>query len=501
MPPSPEQSEIAAAFETGRVSGVRLAAPRIDTHISHVFLTATRAYKLKRAVRLPFVDFSTLAQRHAACRAELDVNRRFAGEMYLAVRPVRRTGPDTYSLGEGDGEPLDWVVEMQRFDPSSQFDELAARGGLTPEMIDATADMIAAAHRDCPAVTSAGHTADYRGILHELRATETHGAHEQGLMPGEPDIFRELDIALARIDPLVEARRRAGKVRRTHGDLHLRNICLFNGRPTPFDALEFDERMATTDVLYDLAFLLMDLARIGHRSAAGRLMNRYWDMAGEDEAALAILPFFMALRAGVRMAVDIEAGKVAEADTYRQLARQLMDRAPPVALAIGGLSGSGKSTIARQLAPRLPGAAGARLLRSDMIRKRALDLNPQETLSAPGAYSSAARGAVYERLFEHGRTAFVAGCSVILDATFQEDAMRRALSTRMDPAPLGVWLDLPLDQRLARIAGRRADASDADARVARRQDAPEELPPGWHRIDASGTPEEVADRVMALVTS
>ena len=495
---SPEQSDLLSAFETGRVEGIALAAPRIDTHISHVFLTATRAYKLKRAVALPFVDFSTRDRRHAACLAELEVNRRFAGAMYLGVRAVMKQPGGTYRLDGEEGELSDWLVEMKRFDDGHQFDTLAAAGKLTPDLIDDTADMIARAHAGCPPVPTSGHTADYRAILRELRKTETHGARELGLLPGEPDILQVLDRELAHIDPLVEARRRAGKVRRTHGDLHLRNICLFEGRPTPFDALEFDERLATTDVLYDLAFLLMDLVRIDSGANANRLMNRYWDMAGEAEAALELLPFFMALRAGVRMAVGIEAGAVVEADRYRQLARHLARRAPPVALAIGGLSGSGKSTIARLVAPQLPGPAGARLLRSDVLRKRLQGLAPETRLTGAPAYSAAARGAVYAHLADHAREAYAAGGSVILDATFQDGAARTALEAAGLPLAK-LWLDVPRDVRLARVAARPAGASDAGPDVAGAQEEPAGLGADWQRVDASGTPGDVARRVLEAI--
>lgn len=495
MEPSPTQADLIAAFEEGRVDGVVLAAPRIDTHISHVFLTADRAYKLKRAVQLPFLDFSTVELRHAACLAELEVNRPLAGAMYLGVEPVVATDTGGYRIG-GPGQPVDWVVAMQRFDQADQFDEIARAGRLTPELIDQTADVIAAAHVSAEPVLTAGHVADYRGIIHELRETETHGAEQMDLSPGDPAVFERLDTELAHIDPLIEQRRRAGKVQRTHGDLHLRNICLFDGRPTPFDALEFDDRLATTDRLYDLAYLLMDLVRIGRRAEANRLMNRYWDEAGEAEAAFRVLPFFMALRSAVRFAVDVEAGKLGEAETYRALALRLLSPVPARLVCLGGLSGVGKSTIARALAPHLPGPAGARLLRSDVIRKRARGKELQHHLTDPGAYSAAARASVYEALFAHGRAAFAAGISTVLDATFQDADMQAAVCELAGGKTVGIWLDASLDVRLSRIAGRAGDASDADAAVATAQAEPDALGACWQRVDASGAPEETVARVL-----
>lgn len=492
------QADLVAAFAEGRVEGVTLAAPRIDTHISHVFLTADRVYKLKRAVQLPFLDFTTVDLRHKACLAEMDANNALAPGMYLGAEPVVATGDDGYRIG-GPGKPVDWVVVMKRFVQEDQFDELARAGRLTPDLIDQTAEVIAAAHASATPVFTLGHVADYRAIIHELHETETHGAHKLELKSGDPLMFDRLDMELAHIDPLIEARRRAGKVHRAHSDLHLRNICLFEGRPTPFDAMEFDAHMATKDRLYDLAFLLMDLVHLGHLPDANRLMNHYWDTSGEAEAAFRVLPFFMALRAAVRFAVGVEEGKLSEAATYRKLALGLLAPAPPVLVYLGGLSGVGKSTIARALAPHLSGPCGARLLRSDVLRKRALGHELETPLTGPDAYSPAARAGVYEDLFAHGQAAFRAGISTVLDATFQDEAMRTVACEQAGGHAIGIWLDAPLETRLARIAGRAGDASDADAAVASAQADPEMLGACWHRVDASGTPDETVARVLEIL--
>ncbi len=488
------QADLLAAFDEGRVENIALDAPRIDTHLSHVFLTETRAYKMKRAVTLPFVDFSTLERRHAGCLAELEVNRRMAGAMYVGVKPVVAAGEDRYRIG-GEGAPLDWVIEMKRFSQDEQFDELAKAGRLTPALLEKTADVIAGAHGALEPVFTTGHAADYRAIVRELRETETQGAAKLGLNVGDPALYDALDAALARVDPLIERRRRAGKVRRGHGDLHLRNMCLFEGAPTLFDALEFDEQLATNDVLYDLAFLLMDLRRIGMAGGANLVMNRYWDGAREEEGALEILPFFMALRAAVRMAVAVEAEHFEEADEYRRLAFDLLRHEHPRAIAIGGLSGAGKSAVAKKLAGQMPGPAGARWLRTDVLRKRAQDKAPEEKAEKE-AYTEEARGKIYDALFDHAATAFKAHASVVIDATFQEAGMRDAVTSLAKTPVSGFWLDAPLDVRLERIGGRKGDASDAGAEVAKSQKEPESLGTGWTRIDATGTVEEVAARIV-----
>ncbi|PQA87527.1 AAA family ATPase [Hyphococcus luteus] len=496
-PDAAAQADLLAAFDTGRVEDVALAAPRIDTHLSHVFLTKTRAYKMKRAVKLPFVDFSTLEKRHQGCLAELDVNRRMAGAMYVGVKSVVALEGGRYRIG-GKGDPLDWVIEMKRFDQSMQFDELAKAGRLTPALLEKTADAIAEAHGALEPVLTTGHAADYRAIVRELRETETDGADRLGLHVGDPSLYDALDAALAHADPLIERRRREGKVRRGHGDLHLRNMCLFEGEPTLFDALEFDERLATNDVLYDLAFLLMDLRRIGMKEGANLVMNRYWDAAREEEAALELLPFFMALRATVRMAVAVEAEHFEEADEYRRLAFDLLHHTHPRAVAIGGLSGAGKSAVAKKLAGTMTGPAGARWLRTDVLRKRARDKAPEEKMEKD-AYAPEARAKVYDDLFAHAAAAFDAGASVIIDATFQEKQMREAAASLAHTPVAGFWLDAPLAVRLERIGGREGDASDAGAEVAKAQREPESLGQGWTRIDATGTVEEVAARVRAAL--
>ncbi len=224
-------------------------------------------------------------------------------------------------------------------------------------------------------------------------------------------------------------------------------------------------------------------------------MNQYLDRSGEDESGLALLPFFMALRAGVRMAVELEAGNVETADTYRILAQELISRKDPMTLAIGGLSGSGKSTIARHLAPALPGPAGARILRSDVVRKVSAGRDLSETMS-DAAYSGAARIAVYRQLLGRAQEGFDAGASIIIDATFQDQEMRDMLTASGGLPVIGVWLDVPLDERLRRIAGRSDDASDADGEVASRQIAPDDPGPGWQKFDASDTPSTVKQRII-----
>lgn len=487
------QKELVSAFERGSVVG---PVVRIDTHLSHVFLTPNRAFKLKRAVQLPFVDFTTIERRKAACEAELEVNRRFAGALYLGALPVTRS--DMGIAIAGSGEVVDWVVAMRRFDQRDQFDNLAAAGELTVVLAKRTAKAVALAHAQAPVAFTAGHAADYRHVIHQLRATETDGAQKLGLKPATPLLFERLDAELARVDPLIEARLKQGKVRRGHGDLHLRNICLFEGEPTPFDALEFDDRLATTDVLYDLAFLIMDMRHAGLAAQANAVMNAYWDAAGEDEAALDLLPFFMSLRAAVRMAVAVEAAKLEEAQRYRQLGLVLLAPAPTRLVAIGGLSGVGKSAVAEALAPMLPGPAGARLLRSDVLRKRMLGL-PLDERAQESAYAPERQAEVYEELAARAEKALANHASVVADATFRASLQRESIGRAAHGAAFnGYWLQAPLHTRLQRAAQRFGDASDADVKVAAEQKEPSDLSSSWRTLDASASsPAELAKAIRS----
>ncbi len=495
---SADQRLVVAALESGAASGDAGPLERIDTPTSHVFLGSRHVYKLKRSRRLPFVDLSTVEHRRRMCEAELGVNRALAPELYEAVRPVVRTPTGALRIG-GDGEVLDWIVQTRRFPDGQLFDEIARAGQLSEAHVAEACDAIAAFHARLPAHRETGHTADYRRTIAGLRKAETEAAAALGLAPASGPLFGALDREALRQSELIEVRRRQGWVRRGHGDLHLRNICVFNGRATPFDALEFDPALATTDVLYDFAFLLMDLRARGLDALANRAMNRYFDVSGTPAEALALLPFFMALRAAVRMAVAVGGGSLGEADDYRRLGVRLLRPTRPLLVAIGGLSGSGKSAVAAQVAPRLPGCCGARLLRTDVLRKSRLGASSAAALPAD-AYTRAARTAVYRRLAREAQASLEADCPVVADATFQTQGAR----TMIEAAGRGrrftaVWLRASAARRAARVAQRRGDASDATAALALAQKEPKALGAAWTAIDAEAAVHAVADAVLRQV--
>jgi uncharacterized protein len=469
----------------------------IETHISLVFLAGERAYKLKRAVELPYVDFSTVESRRRACMAELALNRRTAPQLYLEVARLARVAEGGIAFSTV-GEALDWVVVMRRFDQASLFEALAEKDALDAPLMDALADHIAAFH------AAAEPQPEYGGAeaLREVARTNHRclaAAERAGFTPRAVDRIRDKWLAAVEAAAdLCEIRRRAGKVRRVHGDLHLRNICLLDGKPTLFDCIEFSDAFASIDVLYDLAFLLMDLEHRGLRGFANRVLNRYLDRTGEDDG-LAALPLFLSLRAGIRAHVagtalvhmrDPAAAEAMarEARCYLSHAEHALDPASPRLVAIGGLSGSGKSTLAAALAPALAPLSGARLLRSDVTRKLLFGVAPEAPLDA-GAYTPEASRRVYEALRRKASVALAAGYTAIVDAVSlhpRERALLAAVARRAGVPFAGLWLAAPGATMARRIESRRRDPSDATAAVLARQLAADTGEIDWIHIDAGG---------------
>ena len=353
---------------------------RLETHVSVIFLTGGRAYKLKRAVRFPYLDFSTSALRRAACEAEVAVNRRTAPGMYLGVVAVTREPGGGFSLG-GDGAPVDWLVEMARFDEDTLFDCLARLGALDRAAMEDLADAVARLHGAAEERARGGGHAGM-GVIVDGNA-ETFAECANGVL--DPVKVERLNVSTRRaLDgcaALLDARRAGGRVRHCHGDLHLRNIFRLDGKPTLFDAIEFNPVLSDIDVLYDLAFVLMDLDHRGLRRLASIALNRYLDITGDAAGLGAFGPVPVRARrhpfpcgGGRRGGPDGtaprpggRAPKPAPTWTGRS---PISRRCPPVLVAVGGFSGTGKSRLARELAPFLGAAPGARVVRSDVIRKR-----------------------------------------------------------------------------------------------------------------------------------
>jgi len=465
----------------------------IETHISMVFLAGDCAYKLKRAVKYPYLDFSTEAKRRRACDAEVALNRRTAPDLYLEVRGIGGANDGTIGWTR-DRPAFDWVVVMRRFDQQLLFDSLATTGGLSPRLMLTLVHHIAAFHARAEQYLD-------RGGATAVAAIEK--SNERCLRSAfAPEHITDLHARsverLVRVSRLLDVRRAVGKVRRCHGDLHLRNICLLDGKPVLFDCLEFSEELASIDVLYDLAFLLMDLEHRGLQEFANLALNRYLDLTDEDDG-LAAVPLFLSMRAAIRAHVtataahcgrstDKSARQVNEARLYLDLARTLLSPKPCRLIAIGGLSGVGKSTIAIQLAPTLGTRPGARVLRSDVIRKRLWGAAPEEPLP-PLAYTSEMSRRVYEIVRSKATVALRADYSVIIDAvslTKEERDSFAAVAEDVRVPFSGIWLSAPAEMMAARLHARRGDASDASPEILRRQLQHDPGPIDWLRADVAG---------------
>ncbi len=490
----------------------------VETHGALIFLAGDLAYKLKRAVRLPYLDFSTLAKRRAACENEVRLNRRTAPNLYLGVEPVERQADGELTIGAGGGEVVDWLVKMRRFPDEALLSKAVGRGALRPGIVRALADVIAAFHHQAEV------SSDWGGADELARIAK---ADAKTMSRYVPDLFDPATSALvakgmrAAVESqrvLLERRRADGFVRHGHGDLHLANIFLDNfsrdglspcgGQPTLFDAIEFDDRLAQNDVLYDLAFLLMDLWHRGLRHEANGIFNRYL-LRTADLDGLAALPLFLSLRAGIRAHVTatMAAGREdnaslrAEAKSYLDLAADLLQPRAPVLVAVGGFSGSGKSHFGAALAPLLGAVPGALHLRSDELRKVMLGVDPETSLDK-SAYTSKISARVYEELRQRAGRALTSGQAVIADAVHNRSDTRAALAglARQRNVPfIGLWLDADPALMAGRIAGRRGDASDADAAVMQRQVANGAGTIEWRRLDAAAPLSENLSRVQALV--
>lgn len=505
-----EQAEV-IAYLTDPQSHGGLAVERIDTHISSVFLAGPLAYKLKRAVRYDFVDFLSLEARRSACEAELRLNRRTAPALYRRVVPITRSPSGALGFG-GPGEALDWVVEMQRFEQSALFSALAARQALTPELIDQLADAIAALHAVAEIIEAKGGHAGMARVAQGLDPLPGIGA-EALLDPGmAASVAKALKREVERLKPLLEARRARGYVRRCHGDLHLGNVCLFEGRATIFDCIEFNDDFACIDTLYDLSFALMDLWQRGERGLANRLFNRYQGQRF-DGRGLAALPLFQSARAAIRTKaralLALSADKPAEttrraaeeARGYLEAAHGFLARGKPWLVALGGLSGSGKSTVARELAPWLGPSPGALILRSDVLRKELMGASP-ETRLPEEAYGAETSARVYGLMRERASLALRAGHAVIADAVHAKSEERSSIEAVAAGAGApfgGFWLEAPPPVLEARLEMRTRDASDATVEVLRQQLAYDLGPIAWQKRDATAMPMETAAFILAAL--
>lgn len=463
----------------------------VETHCAWVLLTGQYVYKVKKPVNFGFLDYSTLEKRRFYCNEEVRLNRRFAPDIYLGV--VTITGTPAHPQLDGNGALLDYAVQMRQFPDNCLLSQLAARHALDTAHIDQLVHTLSAFHRDAPRATA---TDSFGEPAHTHHWTRENYQHIQPrLTPADkPDTAESLrqwsEDEYARLIGLLQARKDAGAIRECHGDLHLGNITLIDGRVTLFDCIEFNPELRWIDVFSEVAFLLMDLDDHGQAQFARRLLNGYLQDSG-DYAGLGVLRYYRVYRAMVRAKVAVLTRQQTETGSgdhdratgeYRQyvnLALGYTTQGRTVMVITRGLSGSGKSTVARELCER----TGMIQLRSDVERKRLAGLSATESSrsdTGTGLYTADRTTDTYQHLGALAKTVLAAGYSVIVDATFlkreHRDYFRALAATTGTPFLVleCIAKNNELERRILSRTANRSDASEATLEVLHTQQACDE---------------------------
>jgi len=463
----------------------------VETHCAWVLLTGHYAYKIKKPVNFGFLDFSTLEKRRFYCAEEVRLNRRFAPDIYLGV--VTITGTPTCPQLDGDGELLDYAVRMRQFPDNGLLSQLAARHALEAAHIDQLVHTVSDFHRNASRATA---TDSFGDPAHTHHWTRENYQHIQPLLTpaDKPDPVEPLrqwsENEYARLTDLLQARKDAGAIRECHGDLHLGNITLIDGRVTPFDCIEFNPELRWIDVFSEVAFLLMDLDDHGQTQFASRFLNGYLQDCG-DYAGLEVLRYYRVYRAMVRAKVAVLTRQqtatgsgdhdraTEEYRRYVSLAQAYTTQDRAVMVITRGLSGSGKSTVARALCER----TGMIQLRSDVERKRLAGLSATESSrsdTGTGLYTADRTANTYQHLGALAKTVLAAGYSVIVDATFLQREHRdhfRALAAATATPFLVLECSAKnseLERRILSRTATRSDASEATLEVLYAQQAGDE---------------------------
>jgi aminoglycoside phosphotransferase family enzyme/predicted kinase len=434
----------------------------IETSCATVVLKGEQAYKLKKSVDYGFLDFTTTDKRRTALERELRFNQRAAASIYREVIEI-----------EGES-----VLVMRRFDTRAVLSEQSGPDWRPdPRLMHDLGETIATFHAGASICRDATHA---KNIKYTLDSNSRNIALFRDRLGAEAvDAYENtIHAAWQAFEGDVRRRFEGGHIRQCHGDLHLANILVEDGQPVLFDCIEFNDHLIYVDVLYDLAFLLMDLWVRGQSAAANRVFNAWLEAAARQEAdeeglcsGLKLLPFYLAARAGIRCHVSAHNGELDKARMYLEAGLAFLNAPAATLSAIGGLSGSGKSTVAHNEAPGKGRPPGAVILRSDELRKRLWQCAPLDRLP-PEAYTPEQSTRTYEYMFDLAAAVLRAGHPVVLDATFREARWRdraenvaRTVGVAFD----GLWLDVPAEIRAARVDKRAGDVSDATSDVAATQ--------------------------------
>ncbi len=478
------QADLVRALSTG--AGFPQAVDEvevIETHISWVFLAGDYAYKMKKAIRLNFLDFTGLDRRRRMCDIELTLNRRWAPELYLNVLPV--AGDCERPVVGGDGEAIEYLLRMRRFPQSARLDRQLETGRLGTDDMHELAVSVAALHEQATPVAFVSVDDTHRRVIKPINDNYPHVER----VADADDLAKIRDWTAKEVDKrneMLMARHREGFMRECHGDLHLANLVRLDERIAAFDCIEFEPELREIDVVSDLSFLVMDLAARGRPDLGYVFLNRYLELTG-DYDGMCLLDLYVVYHCMIRAKVaairhaerDDDVGRaedVAEVRRYSELALRWIDRPAPMLVAMHGYSGSGKSWLSSRLLHALPAVR----LRTDTERKRLLGLAETGATGSDvdqGAYTAGARLAVYERLLETARRLLDCGRNVIVDASLLRRAFRDRVRELADGAGVPFVIvsttasDDELDRRLERRERKGRDPSEADRSVLAAQQA------------------------------
>ena len=477
---SDQQQLVDALLDPGRYPHPVRAVGLMETHISWVLLAGRYAYKLKKAVDLGFLDFTALDARRFYCEEEIRLNRRFAPQLYLEVIAIGGS-PEQPKLGARPA--IEYAVKMRRFASAKQMDRLMARGLVTPAHIDSLAATIAAFHVSLP---PAEQDSEF-GSLESIHAPAVQNFDQLSALLNAADaetlarLRQASEGEYAACMPLFRQRRQDGWIRECHGDLHLGNIALIRGKPTPFDGIEFNAGFRWIDVMNEVAFLVMDLLHHNRPDLAFRFLNGYLQATG-DYQGTGVLRFYLTYRAMVR--AKVAAIRASQPDTqpyearsalaacrgHLELAATCLARRRPFLIITYGLPGCGKTTVAQAVLERLQ----AIRLRSDVERKRLFGLEALDSSRSNiggGIYNAEATLRTYGRLHDLARSLLADGFPVIVDAAFLRNAEReqfcelaREMAVPFVIVSVRVGESI-LRQRIMQRLDRARDASEADLAV------------------------------------
>lgn len=483
----------------------------IHSHISILFLVGKTVYKLKRAVEYPNVDFSTPEKRKIACINEMKRSTIYAPHLIIGVKSVRRLKSGRIKIGGKTGEEIDTVLVLKRIPqqailnnmlPDDSFDRFE-----TMDLAEKLSDLHAKAkvYRTKFGVDVLRRTIFANEVILSCFAPTLFDREKLNTL-----IARSLEI-LDKQAPLIHFRQKCGRVRKCHGDLLLSNIAYDKKEFLLFSPVEYDETLECIDTLYDLSYLLMDMEAKGLRRLTNILFNHYMAYTNDIEG-YPLLPLYQSIRAAFRASVfarlsnllqDEEKQNAIEmAKKYFDLAVHFLSEHHPVLIACGGLSGSGKSRVAREIGWMIDPAPGSVILRDDVVKKQITGLAPHQQFNKVND-TPVFEKLVYDVLREQAKMALKVGSCVIIDALFYNAAERKAvekLAKQMNVPFIGFWMDAPLEVRSARVKKRRRNPSDVrEVRELESQLTLKTGRIGWHKIMTDASREETIQKVLSVL--